>query len=274
MLYHWAVTSTTVLFSHHSRGALARAFGTIDHGAVDSLVYTHTGSTVEVLRRQRATYSVDQDDYLFVAIHLTDAEFTLIATDLVSATNAAIRVHAPVKRVFDTAVDQLERWLLHDGWVIEDNHLVRVAPAAEITTGVRDKLLEELGSSGLDPNGSIAAELEHSSRAFASAPPDYNAAITHGRIALETLARTAARDRGSTTDTWGAALAFLRTDSILDTDEEQILARIYTFISPGAHVPRGVSHEEWATLARAFGLSATYFLLRKATHAPSQGDAA
>lgn len=273
-MYHCAVTSTTVTFSHHSRGALARAFGTLDRGAVDSLVYTHTGSTVEEFRQSRATYFVDQDEYLFVAIHLTDAEFTLIAADLVSATNTTIRVHAPVKHVFDTAVNQLERWLLHDGWAIEDNHLVRVAPAAEITTGVRDRLLEELGSSGLDPDGSIADALEHSSRAFASAPPDYNAAITHGRIALETLARTAARRRGSTTDTWGAALAFLRDVSILDTDEEQILARIYTFISPGAHVTRGVSHEEWATLARAFGLSATYFLLRKAVLGPSQGDAA
>lgn len=250
-------------FSHYSRGALAQVFATIDRIGVDTLVYTHTGLTVEKLRRARAKYIADEDDYLFTAIHLTDDELTRVAADLVSTTNTTVRLHAPVKRVFDTAVDQLDRWLLHDGWTIEEGHLVRVAPAAETTTGVRDRLLDELGSSGLDPHGSISNELEQSSHAFTSMPPDYNAAITHVRIALETLCRTAAPARDSTPDTWGAALARLRATNVLETEEEAILARVYTFISPGAHVPRGVSHEEWAMLARTFGLSSTYFLLRK-----------
>lgn len=227
-------------FSHHSRGALARVFAAIGRTGVDTLVYTHTGFTVEEFRNDRATYIGDQDDYLFVAIHLTAEEFTHVAADLVSATNTTARLHAPVKHVFDTAVAQLERWLLHDGWSIEDGILVRVAPAAESTTGVRDRLLEDLDSSRLDPDGSIARALEQSSRTFASPEPDYNAAITHVRIALETLGRAAARDRGSTQDTWGAALAFLRGDNVLEASEEEILARVYTFISPGAHVPRGV----------------------------------
>ena len=135
------------------------------------LCTTHTGFTVEEFRNERAAYIDDQDDYLFVAIHLTAEELTQVAADLVSATNATARLHAPVKHVFDTAVGQLERWLLHDGWTIEDGFLVRVAPAAETTTGVRDKLLEDLDSSGLDPGGSIARALEQSSRAFASMEP-------------------------------------------------------------------------------------------------------
>jgi hypothetical protein len=42
-----------------------------------------------------------------------------------------------------------------------------------------------------------------------------------------------------------------------------MLARVYTFISPGAHLPKGVTDEEWARLARTFGLSSTHFVLRK-----------
>jgi hypothetical protein len=42
-----------------------------------------------------------------------------------------------------------------------------------------------------------------------------------------------------------------------------MLARVYTFISPGAHTPTGVTQEEWARLARTFGLGACFFLVKK-----------
>jgi hypothetical protein len=89
------------------------------------------------------------------------------------------------------------------------------------------------------------------------------------RIAFETVARRAAavieaRKSGNYPDyPWGKALQLLRADGVIEPQEEEILARVYTFISPGAHVPRGVTAEEWARLARTFGLSSAYFLLRK-----------
>ena len=64
-------------------------------------------------------------------------------------------------------------------------------------------------------------------------------------------------------DSWGRALALLRTQTVIDQPEEDILARVYTFASPGAHVPKGVTAEEWARLARTFSVSSAYFLLRK-----------
>ena len=39
-------------------------------------------------------------------------------------------------------------------------------------------------------------------------------------------------------DSWGKALQFLRAAGIIEPQEEEILARVYTFISPGAHVPK------------------------------------
>ena len=100
-------------------------------------------------------------------------------------------------------------------------------------------------------------------------PPDYNGSTTKVRIALETVARRAAaavarkKGGGYPNDSWGKALQFLRSDGVIEAGEEEILARVYTFISPGAHVPKGVTAEEWARLARTFGLSSAYFLLRK-----------
>ena len=100
-------------------------------------------------------------------------------------------------------------------------------------------------------------------------PPDYNDSTTKVRIALETTARRAATQRAAAggapypADTWGNALAYLRNAGVLEVDEEQMLARVYTFISPGAHIPAGVTDEEWARLARTFALSSCYFLLKK-----------
>jgi hypothetical protein len=64
-------------------------------------------------------------------------------------------------------------------------------------------------------------------------------------------------------DSWGRALALLKAQAVIEQAEEEILARVYTFASPGAHVPKGVTAEEWARLARTFSVSSAYFLLRK-----------
>jgi hypothetical protein len=42
-----------------------------------------------------------------------------------------------------------------------------------------------------------------------------------------------------------------------------MLARVYTFISPGAHIPKGITEEEWARLSRTFALGACFFVLKK-----------
>jgi len=191
-----------------------------------------------------------------------------LVTELMCA-SSAIRASAPTRYVFDGHWRELQRWLLHDGWILENHMLVRLAPGAEEATGVRDALIQELGSSGLDADGAIRRCIEDAAQAFVREPPEFNASTTNVRIALETVARSAARFRSANgggvyqNDSWGVALAFLRQAGVLDLDEEQVIARVYTFISPGAHVPTGITEEEWARLARTFGLGATYFILKK-----------
>jgi hypothetical protein len=181
----------------------------------------------------------------------------------------AIRSGAPTKYVFDGHWRELERWLLHDGWLIEDGQLVRVGPAAEEATGIRDALIDELAASPVDQDGGIRSRIEDSGQAFVREPPDFNASVTNVRIALEATARRAALFRSQhggasyPSDTWGTALAYLQNAGVLNVDEEQVLARVYAFISPGAHVPTGITEEEWARLARTFGLGSAYFVLKK-----------
>jgi hypothetical protein len=181
--------------------------------------------------------------------------------------NHALRASAINKDVFDNCVNELKRWASHDGWVVENSDLIRVAPMAENITGLRDKLIEDLAASGLDDNKDIRSSIEDSSKAFVA--QDYNGSITNSRIVLETVARHAAiqiaKKRGEkySEDSWGKALHFLRLRNVIDQEEEKILAQVYSFISDAAHVPKGILAEEWARLARTFALSATYFLLRK-----------
>ena len=229
--------------------------GTVGSTAVETLFYKHFG-----------TGAIDNVVY-FLASAEPDGLRALVGELLTH--NGPVRVHAPVKHVFDTAVGELERWVLHDGWIVEEGSLVRVTPAAEEATGVRDKFLEDVGSSGLDEQGEIKRAVEDSSTAFVSEPPDYNGSITKIRIALETVVRRAASDVAARRgleypeDSWGRALGLLRAAGVMETKEEQMLARVYTFISPAAHIPSGVTDEEWARLARTFGLSSAYFILRK-----------
>lgn len=238
-------------FSHRTRGALAQVFDSVNREGIDTLLYKHIGNL------PRADMSS-----LEIARRLDDDVVRPVLTEL-TADNRSVRLHAPTKHVFDNAVEELRRWLLHDGWTIENGELVRLAPAAEEVTGMRDRLLEEIELSGLDRDDGIKQALERSSDSFASDPPDYNGAITNVRIALETLARRAAEATGEAVDSWGRSLHVLRNVEVIDPDEEQVLARVYTFTSDGAHRPRGIGDQEWATLARTFGIGSVYFLLHK-----------
>jgi len=79
--------------------------------------------------------------------------------------------------------------------LIENRQLVRVAPAAEEATGVRDALLECLTVRDLDQDGAIRGRIEDAAQAFVREPPDFNASVTNVRITLETTARRAAAVR-------------------------------------------------------------------------------
>ena len=240
---------------------MAQVLGALSDNTAQTFVYKHFGIIAANLPP------------LHVIIENAEVETVQsMLVELVSV-NKTLRARAPIKHVFDEAVAELKRWMLHDGWIVERTALVRVTPLAEEVTGLRDKLTEDLAASGLDQDGSIRAALDDSSKDFVAEPPDFNGSITKARIALETVARMAAARIAMTKgvayseDRWGKALTLLKTQSVIEQGEEDILARVYTFVSPGAHVPKGITAEEWARLARSFLVSSTYFLLRKAVGA-------
>jgi hypothetical protein len=244
-------------FSHQIRGTIAQVLASSSADAVRTFVYKHLGLIGSKLPRVRTI--------------VNEAPDTVIRTMLVEllSKNKVLRAAAPLKGVFDEAVSELERWALHDGWLVENGELVRVTPLAEEVTGIRDKFADELASSGLDTDAGIRAALNDSSMDFVAQPPNLNGSITNARIALETVARRGAQQIASARglahpdDKWGSALAFLRSQSVIEQAEEEILVRVYTFVSPGAHVPKGITEEEWARLSRTFAISSAYFLLKK-----------
>lgn len=247
--------------SHQIRGTMAQVLAASSNDAARTFIYKHLGITDSGLHTLREILEVTTADAIQPML-----------VELLAA-NKVLRAAAPIKHVFDDAVNELGRWALHDGWTIEGTVLIRVAPLAEEVTGIRDKLTEDLATSGLDEDGAIRAALEGSSKDFVALPPDFNGSITKTRIALETVARRAAERVAGAMDvvypenSWGKALAFLKAQAVIEKTEEDILARVYTFTSPGAHIPKGITAEEWARLARTFSVSSAYFLLRKITAA-------
>lgn len=246
----------TMIFSHQTRGAIAQVLSTISTDATATFLYKHLGIEERV------------PSFLPEVAAAPPEALRNMLTELL-ARNKILYSEARVKHVFVSGIEELARWALHDGWIVENETLVRVTPAAEEATGIRDKFLQDIQTSGLDDDGAIKNAVENSSKDFVAVPPDFNGSTTKVRIALETLARRAAgaiaKKKGAdySQDSWGKALLFLRSSKVIELREEEILARVYTFISPGAHVPKGITEEEWARLARTFGLSSAYFLLQK-----------
>jgi len=244
-----------MIFSHQTRGAIAQILASVSTEGARTFLYKHLGE-------------LQVSSFLPVLAFAAPEALKAMLTELL-ANNKLLYAAAPVKHVFMSGIEELERWALHDGWIVEDGSLVRVTPVAEEITGIRDKFLQDISTSGLDGDGAIKTAVENSSKDFVAQPPDFNGSTTKVRIALETVARRAAaaidaKTSGIYSDfTWGKALQLLRIAEVIEPQEEEIIARVYTFISPGAHVPKGVTAEEWARLARTFGLSSAYFLLRK-----------
>ncbi len=100
-------------------------------------------------------------------------------------------------------------------------------------------------------------------------PPDYNACLTHARVALQTLATSIAKKRqaayGKTFDEtkWGEVISYLRTSGLITDPEEKGLAGVFGFVSPGAHVPIGLTEEEMVRLGRSLVLGMCYFLVKR-----------
>jgi len=169
---------------------------------------------------------------------------------------------------YDARWSDLQRCLALDDLAISKGRLMAVEPNLQGASHVEDALTAAISSSGLPNAPAIVSLLERSARAFQRVPPDYNACLGTARAALETLAKDIALARqkrvGDTfqPDKWGQVITYLRTSKLVTESDESLITSVYTFISPGAHQPIGLSEEEMVRLGRGMAVSICYFLVK------------
>lgn len=247
------------MFSHQVGAAIVQVLASLRGDAAALLFYKHLGYM---------PWPPDVHTFHQAFQDASDDQRVALVTDVLAHV-ASVKADAPTKYVFEERMTDARAWLLHDGFELVDGVLVQAAPAVEEATQLRNHLIELLAASPLDHDGKIRSMLEASKDAFGAQPPDVNAATTHVRIALETIARRAApifmakANLNISTGTWGAAVSALVATAVLSKEEESGITAAYTFISPGAHVPLGLSELEWARLVRTIALSMCYFLMAR-----------
>ena len=61
----------------------------------------------------------------------------------------------------------------------------------------------------------------------------------------------------------GSALNNLKTNSFLTQIEEDLMAKTYSFVSNGSHIPLGFTNEEYARYGRNLLMSKCYYIIKK-----------
>ncbi|WP_088134338.1 hypothetical protein [Vibrio gazogenes] len=204
-----------------------------------------------------------------IAEELLSASDTLLSDVILEVVHTArtLRNKTSPKYQFDDQFKILEKSLLLDGYQIESNSVKALDPNFVGREPVEDALIKEAQKSSIVHKQDIVNAITRSADDFIKAQPDYNGSLTNIRIALETLVREIAFDKGFSTvrtgNTWGPSLNYLRTKGFIDQKDENALSSVYTFISNGAHIPLGFSQEEFVRLGRNLCYSMCYFVIKK-----------
>ncbi|HBO3354322.1 TPA: hypothetical protein L4S42_002134 [Pseudomonas aeruginosa] len=201
-------------------------------------------------------------------VGLDDSVVLLILQDIVG-TQSNLRAAVTPKTRFDERMHDLTQCLLLDGYIVQDKRLLQTDPSITDAPSVDDDLIIALRSSSAPTREAIITKINDSAEAFRASPPDYNAALTNARIALETLAADVAADvayqQASNASynpaKWGEVIAFLRTSGEITVEEEKGLAGVFGFLSPGAHRPIGIPQSQMTRLGRSLALNLCWFLL-------------
>lgn len=197
-------------------------------------------------------------------------ETLLLVLKEIIATPGHLRAKVSPKPVFDERMHDLTQCLLIDGYIVEDKKLLQADPSIADAAPVEDDLIIALRGSGAPRREAIIGKINDSAEAFRAAHPDYNAALTNARVALETLAGDVAADvahqqqipTSYNSNKWGEVIGFLRNSGEITVEEEKGLAGVYGFISAGAHRPLGIPENQMARLGRSFALNMCWFLLQ------------
>jgi len=168
---------------------------------------------------------------------------------------------------FNERWSDFEKCLLLDGFKIQNKEILTLEPVIEGAQPLEDDLTNELETSGLPWTDEIVRLIRLSAESFRKSTPDYNACLTHARIALETIVRAIARSHGleieEDSKAWGKSLSHIKSAGFVTNKEEAAIASTYTFISDGAHIPLGFTEEEFARFGRNLALSVCYFIIKK-----------
>ncbi|MES2784749.1 MAG: hypothetical protein V4684_04745 [Pseudomonadota bacterium] len=207
-------------------------------------------------------------DGLREAVQALTADQALSLAAEAVATRSALRQTISPKGPFDERFADFERCLLLDGYEAREGALRRTDPSLAGAPAVEDDLIAALLASAAPSRDDIVRKVQDSAQAFRKVPPDYNAALTNARVALETMARDVALcllvpGEAPPYDPakWGSMITFLKVRGEISQDEEVGLAGVYRFISPGAHRSVGVSEAQMTRLGRTFALNMCWFLL-------------
>jgi hypothetical protein len=190
---------------------------------------------------------------LLDVLNTIDEHTILLILSEVIRTSKDLRAHAEKKYQFDTRMDDLTQCLLLDGYIIKEDQLVQSDPSIADAAPFEDDLIIALNNSGLPRSQEIISRINASTASFRNSPPDYNAALTNARVALETLAVDIAAEiaiqtspsPSYNTSKWGEIIGFLKCANYITSEEEKGLAGVYGFISPGAHKPIGITGLSW-----------------------------
>ncbi|MGZ5565438.1 MAG: hypothetical protein ACXWKG_00365 [Limisphaerales bacterium] len=188
--------------------------------------------------------------------------------DEVVRTGNDLRSRIQPKYRFDDRYEDFKKCLLLDGFSVTGSKLVSLEPSITGSLALEDDLTNELKNSGLADSDSIVQKLADSAEAFRQSEPDLNASLNNARVALQTLATSIAKARPAiepgTFDErkWGSVLAYLRATNFVTEDEEKGLSGIFGFVSPGSHVPLGLTKLEMARLGRSFIMGSCWFLIK------------
>jgi hypothetical protein len=191
----------------------------------------------------------------------------------IARTKGTMRSRITPQYTFDERWQESCRCLQLDGYALARNEygheLARFAPIEPIIEGAdrpEDDLTVELKRSGISAAEEILRVLEASAASFRDG--DLNGCLTNARVALQTLATAIAKARrgsrpGSFDETkWGQVVAYLRASGFITKQQEEGLTGVFSFLSPGAHIPIGFTEEEFTRLGRSLAVSFCYFLAK------------
>ncbi len=191
----------------------------------------------------------------------------------IARTHNSMRANINPRYKFDERWKDLKLCLELDGFRLKTDNLdyklerfVSIEPMIEGMQPIEDDLTNEIRKSSLPKEDEVCLVLGNSADAFIQG--DFNGCLANARVALQTLATSIAKARQAAypgnfdPSKWGEVVAYLRKSKFINTKEEEGLTGVFSFISPGSHIPIGFTEQEFVRLGRSLALSMCYFLVK------------